>query len=92
MEIDKDFTGFKQWKEGSRQHLIGEPGETKQDAIAFMHAHLKYFEIDEQFGFDAARIQQDGNNFIVRIHKFGIDPSRTQSRFRLKPPLDTDDN
>ena len=31
------------WKDGARQELISEDGETVQDAIAFMHSSLKQY-------------------------------------------------
>ncbi|GGH42794.1 hypothetical protein GCM10007423_39680 [Dyadobacter endophyticus] len=71
MEIDKNFKGYKTWKEGSKQTIIGEPGDTKEDAIKFMHAHLDYFDLRGDFTFNAGNIVQNGNEFIFTMNRLG---------------------
>lgn len=83
MELDKDFDGYQQWREGTKQTIIGKPGDTEQDAIKFMRAHLEYFGLEERFTFDHSRIERDGDNFIVRIHEFG--GLLKDERFMKKP-------
>lgn len=91
MEIDKNFEGYKTWKEGSKQTLIAEPGETKADAIKFMHAHLDYFGLRGEFTFNAGNIVQKGNEFIVTINKLGGNPRANRLRlgYGIKPEIDS---
>ncbi|MBO9615612.1 MAG: hypothetical protein J7619_23145 [Dyadobacter sp.] len=91
MEIDKSFKGYKSWKEGSKQTVIAEPGETKDDAIQFMHAHLDHFNLRGEFTFNAGNVVQNGNEFIFTINKLGGKPRVNRLRLGLgvQPEIDS---
>ena len=91
MEFDTDFNGYQQWVEGSKQIIIGEPGDTKEDVVNFMHAHLDYFDLRGKFTFNAAHIEQDGNIFIVTINKLGGNPRANRLRlgYGIQPEIDS---
>lgn len=68
MEIDKNFKGYKSWKEGTRQHVIPDAGETREDAIAFMRAGISRFKLDGKFTFVADRVEFVDGEYIFILH------------------------
>lgn len=86
MKVDDSFSGHLGWKHGARQHIITEGGETKQDAIRFMHEQLKYFGYQDDLTFDESEIEQSGDDeFIFKIRgKFN--PNR-KNELPPPPPL-----
>ncbi|MET7253599.1 hypothetical protein [Dyadobacter fermentans] len=68
MEIDKNFEGYKKWKEGTRQHVIPEPGETREDAIEFMRDAIYRFKLNGKFTFNANRVEFVDGEYIFILH------------------------
>jgi hypothetical protein len=90
MELDQKFEGYKEWVEGTKQTVIGEPGDTVKDAIQFMHAHFELFELHGKFTFNAGHVVQEGNDFIFTIHKFGGNhrANRLRLGYGVQPDID----
>ena len=68
MEIDKNFEGYKSWKEGTRQHVIPGPGETKEDEIAFMREAIKTFKLDGKITFVPSRVEFVDGEYVFPLH------------------------
>lgn len=68
MEIDKNFKGYKSWKEGTRQHVIPGPGETREDAIAFMREAIFEFKLNGKFTFIADRVEFVDGEYVFTLH------------------------
>jgi hypothetical protein len=65
--MKQDFIDDSQWKDGSVQEIITEPGETLADVIKFMRSALAYYERDD-LDFHEHRIRVEGDKYYVTLY------------------------
>lgn len=87
MEIKKDYKGHLKWKDGARQHIHAESGETLLDAIKFMRDHIQYFGYQNDFTFNEKEIEHHGPNHFVFVlrHVRSINPTNVK---RIDPEIE----
>lgn len=68
VEINTTYEGHKEWMIDAVQEIITEEGETLEDVIKFMNAHLSHFGYN-YLHFNPDEIQQRGNKYYVVLKK-----------------------
>ena len=74
VKIDENYEGYKEWKDWSRQEIIAQEGETLQDVIEFMDAHLKHFGRTD-LTFDYGEIEHHGNSYYIILKPHDSPPA-----------------
>ena len=83
----KDFESGKNWKGGSVQELIPEPGEGLSEAIVFMHEQLKFYERNDLFFWESEIEERDGK-FYFKLRAKSLPPEYYGGSWLGKPPIE----
>jgi len=68
MNNSESYLQHARWKDGARQELIPDDGETLQDAIAFMHNNLKQYGHDD-FTFSKDDVESINGKYYITLRK-----------------------
>lgn len=68
------------WKDGVRQELIPDAGETVADAADFMTKHLELFK-RKDLTFDKEKIEEIDGKFYITLFNSGYDKPARGARF-----------